>query len=312
MDTVLVTGGAGFIGSNLAEGLVKRGFDVRILDDFSAGKKENLDAVRGKAEIIRGSITDMETARKALKGIDCIFHQAALTSVTRSVEKPLETAQVNIIGTLNLLVSARDAGVRRVVFASSSSIYGNTPTLPKREDMPPCPQSPYALTKYAGERYMQIFHSLYGLETVSLRYFNVFGPRQDPNSQYAAVIPKFITAVLAGKKPVIDGDGEQTRDFTYIKDTVEANILAMQTRKGIGEVFNIAGGKRITINGLKSLICELSGKDVGAVHGPPRPGDVRHSLADTDRARRLLGYEPKYDVRKGLEETIRWYGNELR
>lgn len=312
MGTVLVTGGAGFIGSNLAETLLEKRFDVRILDDLSTGRKKNLENLQEKAEVIQGSITDMETVKKAVEGVDCIFHQAALASVPRSIEKPMETAQVNITGTLNILLAARDAGVRRVVFASSSSIYGDAPTLPKKEDMPPCPQSPYALTKYAGERYMQLFHSLYGLETVSLRYFNVFGPRQDPQSQYAAVIPKFITAILSGKKPTIDGDGEQTRDFTYIKDAVEANILAMESKKGLGEVFNIAGGKRITINELKSLICEVAGKETEAVHGPPRPGDVRHSLADISKARELLGFEPRYTLKKGLEETIRWFSNELR
>ncbi len=312
MTSVLVTGGAGFIGSNLAAALIKEGHTVRILDDFSVGREENLKGLREKAEVIKGSITDIAALRKAVQGTECVFHEAALASVTRSIEKPFETAHVNIMGTLNVLTAAREAGARRVVFASSSSIYGDSPTLPKKEDMPSNPKSPYALTKYAGERYMQLFHTLYGMETFSLRYFNVFGPRQDPKSQYAAVVPKFVSAALTGGTITIDGDGEQSRDFTYIKDAVAANLAAMKASKGAGEVFNIAGGKRITINELITMIFELTGNDTRTVHCPAWAGDVKHSLADITKAQQLLGFRPRYDVKKGLEETVRWYEHELR
>jgi len=307
MDTALVTGGAGFIGSHLACALVERGFKVKVLDDFSTGRTENLKCVEGTAEMINGSVADLLLVKKSMKGVDCVLHEAAIASVPRSIERPAESAMANIIGTLNVLIAARDARVKRVVYASSSSVYGDTPTLPKTEDMPPNPQSPYALTKYAGERYTQLFHSIYGLETLALRYFNVFGPRQDPNSQYAAVVPRFITSALSGKKQTIYGDGEQTRDFGYIKDVVEANMLAMNAKKGFGEVFNIAGGKRTSINELRSMICELAGKDVEAVYEPARKGDVKHSLADIGKAQRTLGFNPKYSVRDGLKETVEWY-----
>jgi len=306
--SVLITGGAGFIGSHLAEWLVALGAKVRILDDFTTGRKQNLSAFAHKVELLQGSLTDMATVRKAVAGVEVVFHQGALPSVARSVEDPLTTHQVNATGTLLLLLAAREAKVKRVVFASSSSVYGDTPILPKREDMPPNPQSPYALSKLIGEQFCRLFWQLYGLETVSLRYFNIFGPRQDPTSQYAAVIPRFITALLRGERPTIYGDGEQTRDFTFVDNCVRANLLAATAEGVAGEVFNVGAGKQTSVNELFHLIRSLVGvNNIEPLYAPPRLGDVRHSLADITKARERLGYEPSVSLEEGLERTIAWF-----
>ncbi|GAB4263886.1 SDR family oxidoreductase [Deferrisoma sp.] len=311
MATFLVTGVAGFIGSNLAEALLARGHRVRGLDNFLTGKPENLEGLDG-LEFLEGDVRDPETCREACEGVDYVLHEAALGSVPRSIEDPALSNECNVTGTLNLLVAARDAGVKRLVFAASSSAYGDTPTLPKVEDMRPQPLSPYALTKLAGEEYCRLFFELYGLETVSLRYFNVFGKRQDPFSTYAAVIPKFVSALLRGEPPEIYGDGEQTRDFTYIADVVQANLRACEApREACGQVYNVAYGERISLNALYREIAGLLGVDLEPRYGPPRPGDVKHSLADIGKARRFLGYEPAYDVRRGLAEAIAWYRENL-
>ncbi len=311
MATFLVTGVAGFIGSNLAEALLARGHRVRGLDNFLTGKPENLEGLDG-LEFLEGDVRDPGACREACEGVDYVLHEAALGSVPRSIEDPALSNECNVTGTLNLLVAARDAGVKRFVFAASSSAYGDTPTLPKVEDMRPQPLSPYALTKLAGEEYCRLFFELYGLETVSLRYFNVFGKRQDPFSTYAAVIPKFVSALLRGEPPEIYGDGEQTRDFTYIADVVQANLRACEApREACGQVYNVAYGERISLNALYREIAGLLGVDLEPRYGPPRPGDVKHSLADIGKARRLLGYEPAYDVRRGLAEAIAWYRENL-
>lgn len=310
--SVLVTGGAGFIGSHLVDKLVQLGARVRVLDDFSTGKRENIAHLleRNEIELIEGSLIDPETVKRAVEGVEFVFHQGAIPSVIRSVEDPLTTHQVNVTGTLLLLLAARDAKVRRVVFASSSSVYGDTPTLPKREDMTPNPKSPYALSKLAGEHLCRLFWELYGLETVSLRYFNIFGPRQDPTSQYAAVIPRFITAMLQGKPPTIYGDGEQTRDFTFVENCVQANLLAARAEGVAGEVFNVGAGKQTSVNELFRLIRSLIGADhIEPIYAPPRPGDVRHSLADISKAQKLLGYQPSVSLEEGLERTISWFRN---
>jgi len=308
--SVLVTGGAGFIGSHLAERLVTLGAKVRILDNLTTGKRQNLASFAHQVELLEGSLTDLATVRKAIAGVAVVFHQGALPSVARSVEDPLTTHQVNATGTLLLLLAAREAKVKRVVFASSSSVYGDTPTLPKREDMPPNPQSPYALSKLIGEQFCRLFWQLYGLETVSLRYFNIFGPRQDPTSQYAAVIPRFITALLRGERPTIYGDGEQTRDFTFVDNCVQANLLAATAEGVAGEVFNVGAGKQTSVNELFRLIRSLVGvNDIEPLYAPPRLGDVRHSLADITKARERLGYEPSVLLEEGLERTIAWFRN---
>ncbi|MFA0759149.1 MAG: hypothetical protein KEFWMYNX_002072 [Candidatus Fervidibacter sp.] len=307
---MLVTGGAGFIGSHLAERLVTLGAKVRILDNLTTGKRQNLASFAHQVELLEGSLTDLATVRKAIAGVAVVFHQGALPSVARSVEDPLTTHQVNATGTLLLLLAAREAKVKRVVFASSSSVYGDTPTLPKREDMPPNPQSPYALSKLIGEQFCRLFWQLYGLETVSLRYFNIFGPRQDPTSQYAAVIPRFITALLRGERPTIYGDGEQTRDFTFVDNCVQANLLAATAEGVAGEVFNVGAGKQTSVNELFRLIRSLVGvNDIEPLYAPPRLGDVRHSLADITKARERLGYEPSVLLEEGLERTIAWFRN---
>ncbi|MBU4221521.1 MAG: SDR family oxidoreductase [Euryarchaeota archaeon] len=306
-ERVLVTGGAGFIGSNLAEALAEEN-DVVILDDLSTGKLEKIKNLKKKnnVQFIKGRITDDRLLHKCFSDIDYVFHQAALPSVPRSIKDPQGSNEVNISGTLNVLIAARDCNVKKVVCASSSSVYGDTPSLPKMEDMPVDPLSPYAVTKATGEFYCKVFHELYGLKTASLRYFNVFGPRQDPNSQYAAVIPKFINAIMNNEPPVIFGDGEQNRDFSYIKHVVDANILACGSdRTGI---FNIACGRRITINQLVDMINEILGKDIEPVYQEPRPGDIKHSLADISKAR-TFGYEPESDFKEELRETIRWFSN---
>lgn len=303
---VLVTGGAGFIGCHLAEELGGRGYHVIILDDLSTGKMENIEELLKKdnVEFIRASITDLPLLQKLFEAVEYVFHQAAVPSVPRSIENPIASHEVNVTGTLNVLLAARDNGVKKVIYASSSSVYGDTPSLPKREDMSPNPQSPYAVTKLAGEYYCRVFHEVYGLSTVCLRYFNVYGPRQDPNSQYAAVIPRFISNVWQGSAPIIFGDGEQTRDFTFVKDAVEANILAAESNAT--GAFNLGTGESITINDLAKLVITIIGKKMEPIHQEPRAGDIRHSLADISKAK-TFGYKPKYSLDKGLKETVRGF-----
>jgi len=304
----LVTGGGGFIGSNLVERLLRDGYDVRVIDNFSTGRRENLTAVLADIEIVEGDLQSYERAHNAVRGCELVFHQAALPSVPRSIQDPLTSTMVNVVGTLNVLLASRDEGVRRVVFASSSSIYGANPDLPKREDMPALPIAPYAVSKQAAEGYCRAFHNVYGLETVSLRYFNVFGPRQDPGSQYSAVIPKFISAVLEGRRPVIFGDGETSRDFSYIDNTVDANVLAATaTGEVAGRAFNIACGARVSLNGLIEQLRSISGSEVEPVHAESRPGDVPHSQADISLAREHLGYEPRVGVPDGLKIVFEHY-----
>ena len=304
MEKVIVTGGAGFIGSHLAEELARRGYQVTILDDLSTGRMENIKELlrKGSVQFVQDSITNFSLLKELFQGAIYVFHQAALPSVPRSVKDPLTTSEVNITGTLNVLLAARDNKVRKVVYASSSSAYGDTPTLPKREDMVPHPQSPYAVSKLAGEHYCRVFQEVYGLATACLRYFNVYGPKQSPDSQYAAVIPRFIRWASEGSPLIIFGDGEQTRDFTFIADAVEANILAAESNAS--GVFNIGRGKSITINELAQFVIKLAGKNVEPVHREPREGDIRHSLADISKAR-TFGYEPRYNLEKGLEKTRR-------
>ena len=305
----LVTGGAGFIGSHLVRGLLREGADVRVLDDFSSGKQENLGEVRDRIELITGTITDLDTCRTASEGVDLVFHQAARPSVARSIAEPLATHEADATGTLHVLVAARENGVQRVVYAGSSSAYGDTPTLPKTETMPTAPRSPYAVAKLTGEHYCRVFADVMGMEAVVLRYFNIFGPRQDPQSQYSAVIPLFITLALEGRSPTIHGDGEQTRDFTHVDNAVEANLRAAlaPADRVSGRVFNVGCGDRISVNRLWREIQRITGATVDAVHGPARPGDVRDSLADLDRGRTQLGYEPRVELREGLERTCAWY-----
>ncbi|MBA7489557.1 UDP-N-acetylglucosamine 4-epimerase [subsurface metagenome] len=307
MATYLVTGGAGFIGSNLVEELIRRDEKVRVIDNFFTGKKENIEEFIPKIELVQGDIRNLDGVKEAVDGVDFVLHEAALTSVVRSIERPLATTETNIDGTLNVLVAARDAKVKRVIYASSSSIYGNSPTLLKREDIIPSPLSPYAVSKLSGEYYCQVFYRIYGLETVILRYFNVFGPRQNLVSQYAAAIPRFIKAMLNRKSPTIYGDGEQSRDFTFVENVVEANILACREEKITGEIFNIGGGRSTTINQLAELISRLLDKSIEPIYTDPQPGDVRHSLADITKARRLLSYQPRINLKEGLKRTLKWY-----
>jgi UDP-glucose 4-epimerase len=304
MALYLVTGGAGFIGSSIAHALLSSGESVRILDDFSSGRRQNIETLPGRVELIEGTVCDAATVARAARGAEVVFHQAAIPSVVRSVESPQATMLAGTQGTTVVLDVARQAGVRRVVFAASSSAYGDTPTLPKVETMRPQPLSPYAVSKLAGEELMRVFAELYGLETVSLRYFNIFGPRQDPKSEYAAVIPKFLTAAIHKQRPIVFGDGEQTRDFCYIDNAVRANLLAAgTTRKLRGEVVNIACGERTSLNQLIKYIGELAGTAMNPDYRPSRPGDVRDSLADIRAAHDVLGYEPTVDVRQGLRHT---------
>ena len=305
----LVTGGAGFIGSNIVKELLRQGQEVRALDNFATGKRENILPLlkNPKLTLIEGDLRSFHIARAAVKGVDYILHQGALPSVPRSINDPITSNDVNVLGTLNILEAAREFGVKRVVCASSSSIYGNSETLPKVETMPVNPMSPYALTKYAQERYCQIFHQLYGLETVSLRYFNVFGPNQDPTSQYSAVIPKFIRLIQQEREPIIYGDGLQSRDFTFVENNVWANIQACTAEKAAGEVINIACGERYTLLDLVRMINEIMGKNVEPRFEPERPGDVKHSLAGIEKARQLLGYEVRVDFRAGLQQTIEFF-----
>jgi len=302
-----VTGGAGFIGSNTVEELVRRGHSVVVLDDLSTGKEENLSSVAGKIELLRGSIADLETVRAACRGVDYVLHLAARTSVPRSVKEPLETNRINVDGTLNVLVAARDARVRRVVFAASSSVYGETLILPKVETMTPSPISPYGVSKFVGEAYAHVFGRVYGLQNVSLRYFNVFGPRQDPDSPYSGVLSRFITALQNGAQPVVFGDGEQSRDFTYVENVVEANLLACEAPKASGLVFNIGVGGRFTLNRTLQLLEKFAGKPAQPRYDPPRDGDILHSQADISLARKLLDYNPRVGFEEGLRRTWEWY-----
>ena len=308
MSRYLVTGGAGFIGSHLVETLLDRGGDVRVLDNFLTGKRENLASFGGRLELLEGDLRDPDACRRAVDGVDFVLHEAALPSVPRSVADPFTTDEINVRGTLNLLWAAARAKVRRLVFASSSSVYGDAPGLPKREGEEGKPLSPYAASKWAGEKYLQVFAKTFDLETVSLRYFNVFGPRQDPASQYAAAVPLFITRILRGEAPTVFGDGEQSRDFTYVANVVEANLLACTAGGAAGGVFNVACADRITVNVLIAKINEILGKSIAPVYAAPRPGDIRHSFADISAAERELGYRPVVGFEEGLRRTIAWCG----
>jgi UDP-glucose 4-epimerase len=301
---VLITGGAGFIGSHLAHRLLADGHEVRVLDNFSTGNRANLTSLGEEIEVVEGDIQSYERVHNAVRDREVVFHEAALPSVPRSIQDPLTSNAVNVIGTLNLLLSARDSGVRRVVFASSSSIYGADRSLPKQEERASAPIAPYAVAKLAGEGYCRSFFEVYALETVALRYFNVFGPRQDPLSQYAAVIPKFITTLLDGRQPVVFGDGEQSRDFTYVDNVIEANMLAASAEGVSGQTFNVACGERITLNRLLGDLREIVDVDVEATYLEPRPGDVPHSLADISKARTQLGYKPVVEFDEGLRRTV--------
>ena len=306
----LVTGGAGFIGSHIASALAAAGARVRIIDDLSTGYRENIDEIGGDVDFIQGSVADEAALKRAIEGAELVFHEAAIPSVPRSVENPRQTHVASVDSTFSLLLAAKENNVRRIVYAASSSAYGDQPTLPKVETMLPEPLSPYAVAKLVGEHYCQVFTRVYGLETVSLRYFNVFGPRQDPSSQYSGVISRFISALLGGETPVIYGDGEQSRDFTYIGNVVDANLRAAESAKAVGYVINVANGERISLNQLLKELQDLTGKtNVKADYQPTRAGDVKHSLADISRARDLLGYAPKTDLRQGLSLTIDWWKN---
>jgi len=304
----LVTGGGGFIGSNIVRTLVAAGRKVRVLDNFSTGRPENLLGIRKAIDLVEGDIRDADTLRRAARGVQFIIHTAALPSVVRSVKDPLATNSVNVCGTLKVLQAARSARVERVVFSSSSSIYGNTKTLPKREDMTPCPMSPYALSKLAGEHYARLFFELYGVKTFSLRYFNVFGPRQDPKSQYSAAIPRFIDALRRGRRPVIYGDGKQTRDFTFVEDVVAANLACCKApASAAGRAFNVGGGGRISINDLVAHLSRVMGRPFQPQYEPARPGDVRDSQAALDLARKHLRWRPRVRLDEGLRKTVEWF-----
>src|SRR5688572_6143816 len=306
----LVTGGAGFIGSQIASALAASGARVRIIDDLSTGYRENIEEIGGDVDFIQGSVADEAALNRAIEDVEVVFHEAAIPSVPRSIENPRQTHIASVDSTFSLLLAARENRVRRVVYAASSSAYGDQPTLPKVETMLPEPLSPYAVAKLVGEQYCQVFTRVYGLETLSLRYFNVFGPRQDPSSQYSGVISRFISALMSGERPVIYGDGEQSRDFTYIDNVVEANLKAAETTKGVGQVINVANGERITLNQLLHDLKDLTGKhDVSAEYLDARAGDVKHSLADITRAREFLNFEPKVDLRTGLRLTMDWWKN---
>ncbi len=304
----LITGGAGFIGSHIASTLADTGLRVRVIDDLSTGHRENLEEIKGDLDFIHASVADENALARALEDVELVFHEAAIPSVPRSVANPRDTHVACIDATFSLLLAAREQRVRRIVYAASSSAYGDQPTLPKTEGMLPDPLSPYAVAKLVGEYYCQVFTRVYGLETLSLRYFNVFGPRQDPGSQYSGVISRFIDSLIRGERPVIFGDGEQSRDFTYIENVVQANLRAAEAQKGIGQVINIGNGQRTTLNQLLQELKTLMGKhEVEVDYQPPRSGDVRHSLADTQRARELLGFEPRVGLREGLQMTIDWW-----
>jgi len=309
MALYLVTGIAGFIGSSIARELLRRGEAVRGLDNFITGKPENLAGIREQIDFRELDLLDLSGVGQACRGVDYVLHQAAIPSVPRSVANPIESNRANVDGTLNLLVAARDAAVKRVVYASSSSLYGDTPTLPKREDMIPSPISPYAVSKLTGEYYMTSFYRVYGLETVSLRYFNVFGPYQDPTSMYSGVLAVFISKMLAGEQPTINGDGEQSRDFTYIENVVNGNLLACHepAEAAAGKVFNVACNRRVTLNETYALLQSLTGYQGPARHGPERAGDIKHSLADITLATKFLSYSPTVDFEEGLKRTVAWY-----
>ncbi len=305
---VLVTGGAGFIGSHIAATLAERGARVRVVDDLTTGHLENLEEIGSDVDFVRASVYDSEAMARALEGVELVFHEAAIPSVPRSIDNPRETHQACVEGTFSLLMAARAAGVRRLVYAASSSAYGYQPTLPKQEEMPPQPLSPYAAAKLVGEYYCQVWTRAYKFETVCLRYFNVFGPRQDPGSQYSGVISRFISALSSGTRPIIYGDGEQSRDFTYIANVVDANLRAAETTRGVGQVINIANGQRTTLNELLEKLKELTGQtEMQAEYLETRVGDVRHSLADITRAREMLSYEPHVSLEEGLRKTLDWW-----
>ena len=306
MSKYLVTGGAGFIGSHIVEELLNRGNYVRVLDNFSTGRRQNISQFIEDAnfELIEGDLRSYHIVHEAVNGIDYVLHQGALPSVPRSVKDPITTNDVNVNGTLNILNASLSAGIKRLVYASSSSIYGNSQELPKREDMKPAPESPYAISKYTAERYCQVFTKIYGLETVCLRYFNVFGPRQDPNSQYSAVIPKFIQMIKEGKSPIIYGDGEASRDFTYVTNVVNANLLSCTAKDAVGEVFNIACGVSVTINQLVKKITDLCGNNIKPIYKDPRPGDVKNSYASIEKGKALLGYKPTVSFDEGLIRVV--------
>lgn len=306
--TALVTGGGGFIGSHLVKRLLREGQRVRVLDNFATGRRANLEGVLDEIELIEGDLQSYERVHNAVRGCDVAFHLGALPSVPRSIQDPLTSNATNVVGTLNVLLAARDEGVRRIVYSSSSSVYGASAELPKREDMQPLPIAPYAVSKLAAEGYCHAFHHVYGLETVALRYFNVFGPGQDPQSQYAAVIPNFITAALEGRQPVVHGDGEQSRDFTFVDNAVDANLLAASADGAAGQVFNIACGERTSLNEIIARLSALTGEEIEPLHTDPRPGDVRHSLADISRAAAVLEYEPAVDFEEGLRRTFAAFG----
>ena len=315
MSRYLVTGGAGFIGSNIVKELVSRGEKVTVIDDLSTGNIANITPYLDQIEFVEGSITNLDLLKKLLKDVDYVLHQAAIPSVARSVEDPIRSNEANVTGTLTLLTAVRDAKIKSFVYASSSSVYGNTEQLPKNEDMNPQPLSPYAVSKLTGEYYVRVFASLYNINAISLRYFNVFGPHQNPQSQYAAVIPKFITGMLRGERPVIYGDGEQSRDFTFIDNVVHANILAAtKLQNGAGRIMNIACGARYTLNTLVEYLNEILNTELSPEHTESAPGDVKHSQADISRAREYVGYTPQVSLKDGLEKTALWYkeykGNE--
>lgn len=307
----LVTGGSGFIGSHIIEALLNKGEKVKAIDNFSTGNKENLKAIINDIELIEGDITDDQVLKQAIKGVDIIFHQAAVPSVPKSIKDPIKSNHVNVSGTLQLLHTAMENGVSRFIYAASSSAYGNSTILPKQEDMIATPLSPYAVSKYTGELYCKVFYEIYGLETISLRYFNVFGPKQDADAEYAAVIPKFIQSILVNQLPTIYGDGTQSRDFTYIENVVSANLLAAQASQLSGEVINVGSGKSIDLNNLVTRISRIVGKQIKPVYAEKRQGDVEHSLADIQRAYKLIGYKPIISFEEGLRKTIKWFDGKV-
>ncbi len=311
MTKFLVTGGAGFIGSNICKEIISQGCTVRVVDNLLTGKKSNLASIIDKIDFIQADMGDAEVARSAMKDIDVVLHEGALPSVPLSVDDPASTHQHCVDATFTLLMAARDAGVKRFVYAASSSAYGDTPTSPKVETMKPMPLSPYAVAKLVGEYYCSVFYQVFGLETISLRYFNVFGPQQDPKSQYAAAVPAFVTSILKDKPPTIYGDGEQSRDFTYIENVVQANLLAARAKQTKGEVINIACGSAVTVNEIIAMINKTAGKNVKPNYTDSRPGDVKHSLADISLAQKIIGFKPKVSFEQGLQRAIDWYRENL-